>query len=247
MQHYFMTDHDPEKKDFELPADIQHHLLKVLRAQVGDRFEVVLADQQTYLAQLQSDNGRAKILKLLPRQNELPVKVTLACGIPKTKEKPEWIVQKGTELGADQFIFFDAQRSVSLWKGNKRQKKLGRLNKIARGAAEQSHRDVVPTISYAKNWQAALASSQADCKLVAWEESAKRGEQSKLAQQLSSMVKGQRLLVFFGPEGGLTNSEVATMNDAGIISVGLGPRILRTETAPLYLMAAVSYQLELTK
>ncbi|WP_367341739.1 16S rRNA (uracil(1498)-N(3))-methyltransferase [Limosilactobacillus sp.] len=246
MQHYFMTDCEPGHRNLDLPTDISHHLLTVLRAKRGDQFELVLADHQTYLAELVS-NGQARIIKRLARQSELPVHVVLACGVPKTKDKPELIVQKGTEMGASQIIFFDAQRSISYWKGNKRERKLQRLQKIAQGAAEQSHRNYVPTVAYAKNWQEAVALAQADECLVAWEESAKEGEEAKLAQNLKNLRPGQRLLAIFGPEGGLTSGEVDAMQKDGITAVGLGPRILRTETAPLYLMAAVSYQLELTK
>lgn len=246
MQHYFMTDCEPNQHHFDLPADIRHHLLTVLRAKAGNHFEIVLADHQTYLAELLSE-GQAKIIKKLKRQSELPVHVVLACGVPKTKDKPELIVQKGTEMGASQIIFFDAQRSISYWKGNKRERKLQRLQKIAQGAAEQSHRNYVPTVAYAKNWQEAVALAKADESLVAWEESAKKGEEAKLAQELKNLRPGQRLLAIFGPEGGLSADEVDVMQEDGITAVGLGPRILRTETAPLYLMAAVSYQLELTK
>ena len=66
-----------------------------------------------------------------------------------------------------------------------------------------------------------------------------------MTQSLTSLQAGQRILALFGPEGGLTSQEVAAMTAAGFQAVGLGPRILRTETAPLYFLAATSYQLEL--
>ena len=245
MQHYFLLEQSPQEKKFQLPADIRHHFLTVLRAVAGDECELVLKDHQTYLVRLIDDQGCVQVVKNLPHQSELPVETILACGIPKTKEKPAWIVQKSTELGVREIVFFNAQRSVSLWKANKRAKKLQRLQKIAQGAAEQSHRNYSPKISYADNWQQALQITRPNVSLVAWEESAKRGERAQLAQQLQKLQKNQRLLALFGPEGGLTSEEVSAMKDAGMIAVGLGPRILRTETAPLYLMAAVSYQLEL--
>ncbi|SID98783.1 16S ribosomal RNA methyltransferase RsmE [Mycobacteroides abscessus subsp. abscessus] len=86
-----------------------------------------------------------------------------------------------------------------------------------------------------------------DRKVIAYEEDAKDGESSAFASLLSGMEKGQSLLMVFGPEGGLSEKEVALLKDNGFLSCGLGPRILRTETAPLYALAAVSYHFELMR
>ena len=83
-------------------------------------------------------NGRMK-------KTELPISVTIASGLPKG-DKLEWIIQKGTELGAIEFIPFIAARSVVKWDEKKVGKKLDRWQKIAKEAAEQSHRTVIPDI-----------------------------------------------------------------------------------------------------
>ena len=67
-----------------------------------------------------------------------------------------------------------------------------------------------------------------------------------LAQQFNALKPGDSILAVFGPEGGLSENEIAKMNEAGVVAAGLGPRILRTETAPLYFMAAISYAMELS-
>ena len=74
----------------------------------------------------------------------------------------------------------------------------------------------------------------------------RQGETSALAQQFNALKPGDSILAVFGPEGGLTENEIAKMNEAGVVAAGLGPRILRTETAPLYFMAAISYAMELS-
>ena len=81
--------------------------------------------------------------------------------------------------------------------------------------------------------------------MIAYEQEAKQNEKSVLSRTLQNIEVGSSVLVVFGPEGGLTTSEVDTLSNAGFVACGLGPRILRTETAPLYLLSAVSYQLEL--
>ena len=245
MQRYFVNVTPAD--EVTLPSEAAHHLLKVMRAEVGTSVEIVLADHCVYLATRTTEpTATLKINQKLDADSELPVSVTLACGIPKTKEKPELIVQKATELGADKIVFFDAARSISHWQGNKQKRKIERLQKIAESAAEQSHRNKIPQVEYSANLDQLLADYPATKRIVAWEESAKQGETSALAQQFNALNPGDSLLAIFGPEGGLTENEIAKMNEAGVVASGLGPRILRTETAPLYLMAAISYAMELS-
>lgn len=229
-----------------LPADVSHHLVDVMRSQVGTKIEVVLANQQAYLATLATTTpATVTLTEGLASDSELPVNVTLVCGLPKTKEKPELIVQKATELGAHQIVFFAAERSVSRWTNEKVAKKLARLQKIANGAAEQSHRQVQPTVHYVKKLTDVLTQFPAQHRLVAWEESAKQGETSALARELQATKPGETVLAIFGPEGGLSTAEIEQLTAQQVVPAGLGPRILRTETAPLYFMSAVSFWLEL--
>lgn len=245
MQRYFV-DKMPAEKQVKLPTDAAHHFMRVMRAKTGDQCEVVLPDQRAFKARLiDSETATVELAEQISQNPELPVKVVLACGLPKTKGKPELIVQKGTELGADRIVFFAAERSISQWKGNKVAKKLAHLQKIAHAAAEQSHRTQIPVVTYYDSVDTLLKEEPADSRLVAWEESAKQGEHAQLVQTLTQMKKGQRLLAIFGPEGGLSQAEVEQMENSGVKAAGLGPRILRTETAPLYFLACVSYQLEL--
>ena len=106
MQRYFVN--VTPANEVTLPSEAAHHLLKVMRAEVGTSVELVLADHCVYLATLSTKEPTAtlKINQKLDADSELPVSVTLACGIPKTKEKPELIVQKATELGADKIVFY---------------------------------------------------------------------------------------------------------------------------------------------
>lgn len=245
MQRYFINQ-PADQKEIELPKDVAHHLVTVMRAQACSQIEVVLADHRVYLATVTTTSpAQIQIVKDLDRDSELPLRVTLLCGLPKTKEKPEMIVQKATELGADKIVFFESARSISHWAKQKQAKKLARLQKIADGAAEQSHRNRQPQVAYAPDLATALAENPADHRVVAWEESAKQGETRALHQVLTGMTPGQSLVAIFGPEGGLTSQEVEQMQAVGVVPVGLGPRILRTETAPLYFLAAVSYAGEL--
>lgn len=249
MQRYFLTASAPTTigEQFKLTGESVHHWLKVMRAQVGDEAEFVTTNQQVVIGKLLSSTAteaQVEVIRVSSPQVELPLKVVIACGVSKG-DKTEQIVQRGTELGATEFVFFDSQYAVAKWAANKRDRKLARLAKIAHAAAEQSHRTVVPTVSYQPSLTQLVQTVPYDTGIVAWEESAKQGESSQLVQSLNKMAIGQRLLAIFGSEGGLTTTEVSDLAQAGVIAAGLGPRIMRAETAPMYLLSAVSFSQEL--
>ena len=132
--------------------------------------------------------------------------------------------------------------------GKKLAKKSEKLEKIAQGAAEQSKRNLIPEIRLFDKKAAFLAAlADFDHIIVAYEEAAKEGEAAVLVQAVKGLDRGDKLLFIFGPEGGLSPDEIAAFGQAGAVSAGLGPRILRAETAPLYALTAVSVMLELEK
>lgn len=113
-------------------------------------------------------------------------------------------------------------------------------------AAEQSHRSEIPDVQAPASFKQLLAmSSDYDACLVAYEEEAKQGEKANFAKALAALERGQRLLIVFGPEGGLSEEEISALREHKFVPCSLGPRILRTETAPLYALSAASYHFEL--
>ena len=111
---------------------------------------------------------------------------------------------------------------------------------------EQSKRNLVPSITLFEKKSDFLAQlDQFDRIVVAYEESAKEGEAAALLQSLTGLEAGSKLLFIFGPEGGLSPAEIESFTVKGAILAGLGPRILRAETAPLYALSAVSVVTEL--
>lgn len=250
MQHYFIDQELNLGMELILPAELYQHAIVVLRKQVGDQFELVDIHQTVSIVtvtQIEKKTAQVKVVEQLDQNAELPVAITIACGLPKNDKKTELIVEKGTEMGATSFIFFPSQYAIGKWKKQKVTKKLERLQKKATSAAEQSHRNVVPTVEYRENL-AAVADGNYDCCLVAYEEAGKTGEKSVLAQELTNLVTSNsaaRLIAVFGPEGGIAPAEIDLLKAHGFAICGLGPRILRAETAPLYFLGACSYQLEL--
>ncbi len=245
MQRYFAEN---EEDTFLIKEDDFHHITRVMRMKPGEEIYCVNSNQQTARCTIENITENeivAKVIQWVEEDMELPVTVTIVSGLPKG-DKLEWIIQKGTELGAHEFIPFIASRSIVKWDAKKSDKKISRWNKIAKEAAEQSHRAVIPNVSAPVSLKELIKmAADYDVLIIAYEEEAKAQESANLVRSFSSMKKGQSLLVVFGPEGGLADSEVELLKEKGFIACGFGPRILRTETAPLYLLSAVSYHFEL--
>lgn len=248
MQRYFINEDYENKALYQAEDEDYHHMIRVMRMAVGDQVFLAFKNQVSIIAEITAifeSHVELKELSKEQQDKELPVHITIASGYPKG-DKLDLIFQKATELGAHTLIGFPAISSVVKWDDKKLHKKQQRLEKIVEEAAEQSHRQLVPTVTlFANNADFYQHLATYDKILVAYEESAKQGEKSQLVQAFQTLQPGQRVLAIFGPEGGITPKEIEIFTQAGAFLCGLGPRILRCETAPLYLLGAASYQLEL--
>ncbi len=247
MQRYFIQT-TPKEDILFLEGDTFHHVKNVMRNQVGDILYLVDSNQQTHETKITAilpQQIEVKIIQTIRETKELPCDITIASSFLKG-EKMEWLVQKATELGMSAFVGFPSQTSVVKWDAKKREKKAQRLEKIALEASQQSQRIAPPTVTLLEGFQQLLATfNNYDHVLIAYEESSKQGEKAQLKQLLEEMKAGESLLVVFGPEGGITPAEMEKFLTLGAKVAALGPRILRAETAPLYLLSTASYQWEL--
>lgn len=230
-----------------ITGDDARHMSRVMRMKPGD--EIVCCDPDGRCArcsidEITTERVTVSVVAWLTHSAELPVYVTIAQGLPKG-DKLDLVVQKGTELGAFAFLPFSGARSIVKWNGNKRERKTARLRKIAKEAAEQSHRNRIPDVRLPITFEELLREAHHyDVKIVAYEEDAKSQNGQTIAPLLTSLSANDSVLAVFGPEGGLTEDEADALKDVGFTSCGLGPRILRTETASLYVLSAISYQME---
>ncbi|EHN59125.1 RsmE family RNA methyltransferase [Oenococcus kitaharae] len=228
--------------------DVFHHLKDVLRARAGDQVELV-AQGAAYLASVSDltvDRIKFQSITAIAKNPEMPKKITLVLPLLKS-DHLDWLIQKATELGCGQIILTNFVYSVA--QASKIDRKLPRWKKIIKNAAEQSHRLVLPDLSFQKDYLQTVRLSASQIGLVAWEESAKSGETSNLHASLQKAAQNpaiSELVAVLGPEGGISRNEIALLQNAGFICVGLGPRILRAETAPLYLLSAASLLIELS-
>ena len=238
MQQYFI------KGKVENPViikdkDTVKHMFNVMRLTEDDQVVLVFEDGIKRLARVTDrENHIFEVIEDLNDNVEMPVSVTIASGFPKG-DKLDLVTQKATELGAQAIWAFPADWSVVKWDGKKLAKKEDKLAKIALGAAEQSKRNRVPEVRlFEKKGEFLSELDNFDKIFIAYEETAK-------ARELAQVENGQKILFIFGPEGGISPSEIDAFEEAGGLKIGLGPRIMRTETAPLYALSSVSYALEL--
>lgn len=246
MEQYFVNQ-TIERDSFRISdKELYKHLATVLRHKSGDVIYLVDDQNDLYQATIDQVDTENKFVQFNVKKSdkpttELPVDVTIACSLSK-KDKVEWITQKATELGAKKIVFFNSQYSIMHWKANVVEKKMLRLQEIAKNAAQQSKRRMIPEVSYLKDISE-LNNSTDELKLIAYEESAKEGETSILAQSLSAQPKS--IICAFGPEGGFSAEEVTDLQNNEFVSIGMGPRIMRAETAPMYFLSVLSYNYEL--
>lgn len=247
MQQYFIDD-IITGDHVTIYGDDAHHMARVMRMNQGSCFICCAADGYCAKCKVQEiapDRVVAFVIEWFKSSNELPVNVTIAQALPKG-DKLDLVVQKGTELGACAFLPFQAERSIVHWDEKKCKKKAARLQKISKEAAEQSHRNYIPRVNVPISFQKLLADTHHyDVKIMADEEEAKKADkQSGLAAILHNKPIDQNFLIVIGPEGGFTKRETSMMKNHNFLASGLGPRILRTETASLYILAAISYHYE---
>ncbi|WP_027717870.1 16S rRNA (uracil(1498)-N(3))-methyltransferase [Desulfovirgula thermocuniculi] len=218
------------------------HIYRVLRLRPGDVVNVLDGSGTAYRVELTStaaDRVEGLVRESFPAAGEPPVRVTLAQGLSKG-EKMDIIIQKSVELGASAIIPVSCSRSVVRLTREKARERQERWQRIAREAAKQCLRAVVPLVGEVVTLEEVLGTLPPRVlALMPWE-----GEKSlSLKEALRKAGKKEEVFLFIGPEGGFAPAEVELARQQGVITVTLGPRILRTETAALAALAVVLYEL----
>lgn len=223
-----------------LEDDDAFHLVKVMRARPSDKIEIV-ADEKLYLAQIISIKPlRIQVVKTLESHSELLCDIVLIACMLKGP-KMDFVVQKATELGVEEIVIVQSSRTVVTIKPIERNYRMERFARIAREASCQSKRTRIPLV-YRYIDLKDIANIEADYKMVAFEELA--GSTSSFTECLSKIKKGQRVAVLIGPEGGLSEEEIAFLKKNKYVPFSLGRRILRAETASLNALSIIANHLE---
>lgn len=244
MHHFFVKDSQIQENCIRIDGEDGKHLSRVLRAKEGEK--ILVSDEQgfEYTCEISgfSEAGvSAKILWKEAADRELPVKITLFQGLPKG-DKMEFIIQKAVELGAVEIVPVETKRCVVKLDAKKAEKKRERWQAIAQSAAKQSKRAVIPQVQMVCSMKQAVKEAEAlDMILLPYELARGMEETRRL---LGEIKKKASVGIFIGPEGGFEKAEVDFAMEAGAYPITLGKRILRTETAGLYLLSVLGFLLE---
>lgn len=215
-------------------------MVRVLRLKKGARLSLADGNGRELEGIISNVDGESLTVTLeespsVPQSVSGP-RITLFQGLPKG-EKLELILQKCTELGVAEIVPFIASRSVSRPHPERLNDKLERWRRIVMEAARQSKGIKVPDLGIAADIEEICRIADHEVKLLLWEEET-TVSLKKLLGELETPVS---IAVIIGPEGGLTSDEVAIALQSGFISVSLGKRILRTESAGLAMMAILQF------
>jgi 16S rRNA (uracil1498-N3)-methyltransferase len=213
-----------------LPADAAHHARRVLRLGGGDSIVLFNGRGGEYVAKLASPGGvaTAAIERFDPVERESPLALTLLQALVAA-EKLDWLVEKAVELGVARIVIAPTRRSVVRLDAERARKRLTHWRGIVRAACCQCGRNRLPEVDYCNTFEAQLAATPANARRLAL--------LPGVGAPLRAASGATALLI--GPEGGLTDEEVALALGAGFVSVRIGPRILRTETAGIAALAAM--------
>lgn len=213
------------------------HMVKVLRLGPGDT--VVLLDGTGRAARARIESaGREEVtltrLDEFTPGGEPPVKVTLVQGLAKG-EKMDLIIHKTTELGVAEIIPLVCRRSVVRLEGHKSSGRQERWQRVAMEAAKQCRRARIPLVRLPQSLGEVLEEiTVGTVAFLPWEE-----EKGRPFGQALAVDRPEGVYIFIGPEGGFEAEEVEEARQRGVVTVTLGPRILRTETAGLVSLALI--------
>ncbi len=218
----------------QLDPVASNHAVRVLRLRGGDNLILFNGDGGEYPAVLERSERRetwARLRERVERHSESPLHITLVQAISKG-ERMDYTIQKAVELGVTGIIPVFTRRSVVQLAGERAEKRRQHWQQVAASACEQCGRNIVPGIDSPKNFTQWLATYDAAGLGLTMDPRADRG----LAELTGPSGP---ITVLAGPEGGLDEQELEAAAAAGFTPLRLGPRVLRTETASLAMLAAL--------
>ena len=244
MPRFFVTKEQISDNIILINGSDAHHIARSLRMVEGDEAVVCDGCGGEYLCKLlriRDEECQCEIIEKIESRTEPAIFITLCMAYPKG-DKLEMVIQKAVELGAARIIPFESSRCIKRPKAEKAEKQNARLSRIAEEAAKQCGRTIIPEVTPPMTYKQMLTeATKSDMALFCYE--AEDGMSIKEAFAKNETPSSISIIV--GSEGGFSNDEAEEAKVAGCISVSLGNRILRCETAPAYALSAISYRYEL--
>ena len=244
MYNFFVNEPKDALGQYYIIGADYNHIKNVLRMNVDDEFLVSFGGKSDLcrLAEFSTDTVIAEIISEDYQATELPVKIHLLQGLPKG-DKLELIIQKAVELGVASITPVEMKYSVVKLDDKKKKSKVARWQAVAESAAKQSKRSSIPEVLPVCDYNTALnMAKDYDLLLVPYENENGMAD-TVLALQKLKNCKNVGILI--GPEGGFSEGEIEKAKNMGGISISLGKRILRTETAAITAVGMCMLQIEM--
>ena len=240
MRYFFIDPSEVTNQTPVITGPDAKHIRNVLRLKVGDRVGIYDGSGFEYEARIESlapNRVRLAILSRSPSPAESPVRIAVAQALLKER-KMDGLLRQLTELGISEWVPFTAERSASRPDPRQAAGRAARWNKIAREALKQSRHGRATKTSEILSFADVLRYADAfDLKIAFWEEAS---ESLRLVfSQCDTRV--EKVLCMIGPEGGFTQREIEDARASGFVVAGLGPRILRSETAAIASCTLLQY------
>ena len=244
MPRFFVDPADVGEGEIIIRDKDAYHIARSLRMAVGDGIDVCDGSGAEYacrLTRIRDEECIAEVIEARESRRESPVGITLFMAMPKG-DKLEVVVQKAVELGAREIIPFESERCIKRPTGDRAAKLVERLSRIAHEAAKQCGRAILPRVGSIIDFaEMCRMQSEYELSLFCYE-----GEGTEPVRRvLESGERPDSISAIVGSEGGFSPREAEAIVAAGGVAVGLGPRILRCETAPEYILSAISYAFEM--
>lgn len=244
MYQFFVEDTQVSASAVTIEGSDVNHIKNVLRMKCGEKVRISTQSGKNYyceLTEITENIVQADILEEIAEGTELPNKIYLFQGLPKA-DKMELVIQKAVELGAYEIIPVAMKNCVVKLDDKKAENKVRRWQEIAKSAAKQSKRSLIPKVRMPLTYQQAVEmAKKLQAVFVPYEN--ERG-MAATKEAVERLTLGQSIGVFIGPEGGFSPEEIALAKDENMQLISLGKRILRTETAGLATLAILAYHLE---
>ena len=244
MYQFFVEDSQVSENVVFIEGSDAGHIRRVLRMKAGEKVRVSTSSGKNYycaIAETTEQMVRADILEECAEGTELPCRIYLFQGLPKS-DKMELIIQKSVELGVYEIIPVAMKNCVAKLDEKKAEGRVARWQEIAKSAAKQSKRSLIPSVRMPMGYADAVKlAEELDVALIPYEN--ERG-MTATRETIEAIRPGQNIGIFIGPEGGFSEREIALADACGMQRISLGKRILRTETAGLATLAILMYQME---
>ncbi len=240
MSRFFVQKSAIKGKNIMVDGEEAHHILDVMRLKELDKvvtFDGTGMEYVGFIKEIKRKNLVIEIVETRTPSNKGSSKVTLIQAIPK-KDKMDYIAEKATELGVFSIVPVATKRTIPDWDEAKRNANVERWRKIAQEASKQCGRSDIPEIDGIVDFtESVRGANKYDLALIA-----ALSDEAVPIKDILRDFKGGRVAIAIGPEGDFTPDEIKLARESGFKLVSLGPRVLKSDTAGLAMLAILNYE-----